>query len=75
MFAGSRFTSDTEGRYSPVEGEALAVVFALKRAKHFTLGCQELLLAVDHKPLLGLLGNKNLEEVENPRLQNLKEKT
>ena len=38
VFAGSRFTSDAESRYSPVEGEALAAVFALKRAKYFTLG-------------------------------------
>ena len=75
VFAGSRFTSDAESRYSPVEGEALAAVFGLKRAKHFTLGCTDLVLAVDHMPLLGILGNKNLDEVENPRLQRLKEKT
>ena len=58
-----------------MEGEALAAVFALKRAKHFTLGCMDLVLAVDHMPLLAILGNKNLDEVENPRLQRLKEKT
>ena len=75
VFAGSRFTSDAESRYSPVEGEALAAVFGLKRAKHFTLGCSDLVLAVDHMPLLAILGNKNLDEVENPRLQRLKEKT
>ena len=75
VFAGSRFTSDAESRYSPVEGEALAAVFALKRAKHFTLGCMDLVLAVDHMPLLAILGNKNLDEVENPRLQRLKKKT
>ena len=75
VFTGSWFTSDAESRYSPVEGEALAAVFALKRAKHFTLGCMDLVLAVDHMPLLAILGNKNLDEVENPRLQRLKEKT
>ena len=57
-----------------MEGEALAAVFALKRAKHFTLGCMDLVLAVDHMPLLAILGNKNLDEVENPRLQRLKKK-
>ena len=38
-------------------------------------GCEDLILAVDHKPVLGLLGDKYLEDIENPRLQNLKEKT
>ena len=30
---------------------------------------------MDHKPLLGILGDKSLEDIENPRLENLKEKT
>ena len=75
VFAGSRFTSPAESRYSPVEGEALAVAWALERAKHFVLGCPTLVVAVDHKPLLKLLGDRHLEDIENPRLQNLKEKT
>ena len=75
VFAGSRFTSGAESRYAPVEGEALAAAYSLNKARHFTLGCRDLILAVDHKPLLGLLGDKNLEDIENPRLQNLKEKT
>ena len=75
VFAGSRFTSGAESRYAPVEGEALAAAFGLNKARHFTLGCLDLILAVDHKPLLCLLGDKNLEDIENPRLQNLKEKT
>ena len=75
VFAGSRFTSGAESRYAAVEGEALAAAYSLNKAKHFILGCEDLILAVDHKPLLGLLGDKNLEDIENPRLQNLKEKT
>merc|ERR1712016_23565 len=47
----------------------------MDKCKYFLLGCESFLLAVDHKPLLGILNNKNLEEVENPRLQRLKEKT
>ena len=39
------------------------------------LGCPKLLLAVDHKPLLGLLNDKSLADIENPRLLSLKEKT
>ena len=72
---GSRFTSSAESRYSPIEGEALAVVDALKKARHFVLGCSNLLIAVDHKPLLKIFGDRSLEDITNPRLLNLKEKT
>ena len=75
VFAGSRFTSGAESRYSPVEGEALGVVWALEKSKHFTLGCPNLYIAVDHKPLLKILGDRHLEDIPNPRLLNLKEKT
>ena len=30
VFAGSRFTTETESRYALIEGEALAVVFGLQ---------------------------------------------
>ena len=72
---GSRFTSGAESRYAPVEGEALAVVDALKKARHFILGCSDLIVAVDHKPLLKIFGDRSLEDIPNPRLLNLKEKT
>ena len=75
VFAGSRFTSGAESRYAPVEGEMLAVVWALEKAKHFILGCPTLYLAVDHQPLLRLLNDKHLEDIPNRRLLNLKEKT
>ena len=39
------------------------------------LGCDKLVVAVDHKPLLGLLNDKSLADIENPRLLMLKEKT
>ena len=74
MFA-SRYLSEAETRYSPVEGELLAVVFGLEKCKHFVLGCTDLLIAVDHKPLIGLLTTRNLEDIPNARLLNLKEKT
>ena len=75
VFAGSRFTSGAESRYASVEGEMLAVVWALDKARHFVLGCPSLILAVDHQPLLRLLGDKQLEDIPNRRLLNLKEKT
>ena len=39
IFAGSRFTSITEARYSPVEGETLALIYALESCRMFVLGC------------------------------------
>ena len=55
--------------------EALAVVDALEIARHFVLGCTDLTIAVDHKPLLKVVGDRSLEDIPNPRLENLKEKT
>lgn len=73
--AGSRFTYSAESRYAPIEGEALAVVDALKRAKHFIHGCDNLIIAVDHKSLLKVLGDHRLEYIRDPHLLNLQEKT
>ena len=75
VLVGSRFTHAAESRYAPVEGEALAVADALDKARHFVLGCSDLVIAVDHKPLLKLFGDRCLEDIPNPRLRNLKEKT
>ena len=72
---GSRFTSAAESRYSPIEGEALAVADALKKCRYFVLGCPNLIVCVDHKPLLKVFSNRALEDIDNPRLLSLKEKT
>ena len=75
VLAGGRFTRPAESRYSPVEGEMLGVMEGLHKAKHFILGCEKLIVAVDHKPLLSLLNDKSLADIDNPRLLMLKEKT
>ena len=72
---GSRFTHPAESRYAPIKGEALAVVDALDKARHFVLGCSNLTIAVDHKPLLKIFGDRSLDHISNPRLRNLKEKS
>ena len=72
---GSRLTHAAESRYAPIEGEALAVADALDKARLFVLGCTNLIVAVDHKPLLKILGDRSLEDISNNRLRNLKEKT
>ena len=72
---GSRFTHAAESRYAPIEGEALAVADALDKARHFVLGCKNLTIAVDHRPLLKVFGDRSLDHICNTRLRNLKEKT
>ena len=75
VLAGGRFTTPAEQNYKPIEGEALAVVYGLKKSKYFTLGCQDLLVTTDHKPLVKIMSDRHLEDIENPRIENLKEKT
>ena len=71
VFAGSRFTHPAESRYAPIEGK----VYGLESARHFVLGCNNLVVATDHKPLLGVLNNRHLGDIKNERLLSLKEKT
>ena len=73
--AGSRFLHQAEKNYAPVEGEALAVAWALEQTKYFTLGCNDLVVVTDHKPLTKLLGDRRLDEIDNPRLFRLKRRT
>ena len=75
VLVGSRFTHAAESRYAPIEGEALAVAEALKKARYFILGCTNLTVVVDHKPLLRIFNDRALNDIQNPRLRNLKEKT
>ena len=67
--------TEAEKRYAPVERELLAVAWALEKRKVWTLGSDKLRVIADHKPLLGLLGNRSLEDIGNPRLTLLVEKT
>ena len=70
----SRYTSPAESGYAPIEWECLAVAWALKKAKYFIAGCKSLTVAVDHKPLLGVLNDKSFDSIDNIRLAKLKEK-
>ena len=72
---GSRFTTPAESRYAPIEGEALAVVYALHQTRYYVLGCPNLIVTTDHKPLINVLNERSLNDINNRRLLNLKEKT
>ena len=56
-----------------MEGEALAIVWALNNFRHYTLGNKGLM--TDQKPLVKLFGDRRLEEIMNPQLARLKEAT
>ena len=68
-FCRSRYTTPAESRYAPVEGKCLAAAWSLEKARYFVVGCENLILEVDHKPLLGVLNDKSLEKIENTRLE------
>ena len=72
VYAGSRFTTATERRYAPTEGEALSVAWSLNHARMFVLGCPNLWVATDHKPLVAIFGDKDLSNIKNSRIQRLK---
>ncbi len=73
--AGSRFLQSAEERYAPIEGEGLAVAWSLEQTRFFTLGCDDLVVVTDHKPLVKLLGDRTLDEIQNNRLFRIKQRT
>ena len=58
----SRAMSPTEIRYAQIEKEALAVTWACEKFEDFLVGMQ-FHIETDHKPLVPLLGVKNLDEL------------
>ena len=60
---GSRFCSQAERNYSAIKGELLGVTWALDKTKHWTLGYLGLRVFTDHKPLIGLVRQTDLETV------------
>ena len=74
-YAGSRFTKDSESRYAPIEGEALALLFGLTNCRMFVLGCPNLIVTVDHKPLVPILNDRDLDRIPNPRVLKIRERS
>ena len=63
----SRSLSDTEKRYSQIDKEALATTWACERFKNYLIG-RTFHIETDHKPLVPLLGTKDVDELP-PRVQ------
>ena len=66
----SRVMSDTERRYAQVEKEALAITWACEKFSNYILG-KMFTIETDHKPLVPLLGTKNLDSLP-PRVLRFK---
>ena len=64
----SRVLTETEQRYSNIERELLAIVFALKRLNHYTFG-RTIMVQSDHQPLQSIW-KKSIVSA-SPRLQRL----
>ena len=73
--AGSRFLTDPESRYAIIELELLAVSWAMSKCDIFLAGLPHFTVVTDHHPLIPILNNHRLDEIENPRLQRLKTRT
>ena len=57
-----RSMTETEGRFAHIEKEALAVTWACDKFMTYILG-KEIVIETDHKPLVSLLGGKNLDSL------------
>ena len=64
----SRTLTDTECRYSNIEGELLGVVLELERLHHYTFG-KPITVETDHQPLTSIW--KKTIVTSSPRLQRL----
>ena len=69
----SRFLSDTEKNYYPIEIEMLAVMWGIKRMEMYLHGLPLFKIGTDHKPLVPILNYKPLGEM-SPRIQAMRMK-
>ena len=53
----------------------LVIAWSLDHARMFVLGCTELVISTDHKPLLGIFNNHCIISIVNQHISNLKQKT
>ena len=75
ILARSRFTKDAESRYSPVKGEALALIYGLESYRMLILVCPDLLVTVDLQPLMKIFSDQVLENIKKPHLFAFKERS
>ena len=71
--AESRWLSQAEQNYGMTSLELAGVYWALQKCKLYLLGLPSFEIITDHQPLVSILNSKTLDEIENPRQQNMKE--
>ena len=70
---GSASLTDCQRRYATCELEAMAITWACKKCRYYLEGNQLFTIHTDHKPLEAMF-KMNLEEVNNTRIHNFREK-
>ena len=50
------------------------MLWSLQKAKYLVIGCPNLIISSNNKPLLGILKDKIDTDMDNPRLIKMKEK-
>ena len=70
---GSCSLNETQNRYATIELECLAIQYAFSKCQFYLLELPNFEIVTDHKPLLGIF-DKYMFEIDNPRLQWLREK-
>ena len=71
---GSRFVTDTESRYAVIELEMTAICWAVRKNHLYLAGLKDFDIITDHRPLIPILNQKSLVQIDNPRLLRLREK-
>ena len=72
---GSSSLSTAQMNYSTVELEATGLVWALDKSKFHLIFCPHFEVLTDHRPLIALFNQKNMQDSHNSRLQRLLERT
>ena len=72
--AGSRWLTPAEQNYGMTSLELEAVNWDVEKCKTYLLVLTYFEIVTDHQVLVSILNTKPLDEIENPRQQNMKEK-
>ena len=70
--AGSRFIVPAESRYAMIELECLGAAWAMMKCKSFLEGLPTFEVVLDHRPLIPILNDYSLDQLDNQRLLRLK---